>query len=463
MLKKILAAVLAAAACVTCFVGCGGGGNTGTSVSTNEESKTGSSGKTGDLPTVKIAVVGSEDEVSIIDKLIAGYKSQEGNGDKKIEKIRISGSLDNYYNTHSRTGSLPDMIQVYDYSSEYWTYKNMYRSVSDLMQRDGFDTSAYFDSSMKIAQSGQEGDDDYYWMPRDYNKVVICYNKDIFDFANIEAPQDDWTMEDFDEACRQLKAKTKEIEKKFKVDDFYPAQMQTEWYAVYYPFIKTYGGELFDLESGTAFQNYDKVTAALDTLLAYSDNEYTLSPDMSDIDAFASKQAAMVFTSRPNIQSYAEYLKGYNIDFASMPTITGIEGGATSYIGMGCTGYAITTSCSDEKLDIAWDFLKYIVSEAGQEVFGATGSGVPVLKSLANDENAEWRQFISADLNHEAFVKYPERDLPMNFLRGVKVAKQTEINAQLASMMNGLYTTLPGDRATEYQNLKAKLEGLLNS
>ncbi len=447
MKKKILAAVLAATIGTTCFVGCSGG----------------DSSATGGTVTLKIAVVGSDDEVNIMDKLIAGYKSVEGNENKKIERIRISGDLDNYYNTHSRTGSLPDMIQVYDYSSEYWTYKNMYRSVSDLMERDGFDVSAYFDSSMKIAQSGQTDDDNYYWLPRDYNKVVICYNKDIFDAADVAYPNDNWTMEDFDEACKQLKAKSDVIESELDIDEFYPAQMQTEWYAVYYPFIKTYGGELFDLESNTAFKNYDKVTSALDDLLSYSDKEYTISPDMSEQDAFASGQAAMVFTSRPNIQTYAEYLKGSNLDFASMPTITAKEEGATSYIGMGCTGYAITTSCSDEKIDFAWDFLKYIVSEAGQEVFGGTGSGVPVLKSLANSTTAKWRQFIGADLNHEAFVKYPERDLPMNFLRGVKVAKQTEINSKLINMMKDLYTTLPANRADEYQKLKTNLESLLNS
>ncbi len=445
MVKKILAAALALTICTTCLVGYGC-----------------SSGRKDDPTTLTIAVAGDNDEIKIIEKFIEGYNSVEGNENKKITYVPINdqGGYETWMNKQQYANTLPDMVQVYDFSSAYWTFKKAFRSLSDLMERDGFKTSDYYDASMKIAQSGQGDDDDYYWLPRDYNKVVVCYNTEIFEYAGIETPSDDWTMEDFEKVCKTLSEKSKDIKNKFNKSAFYPAQMKTEWEAVYYPFIKTYGGDLFDIEKTEAFKNYDKVTKALDTLLYYSDEDYTVSPDKSDSDPFASGQAAMVVTSRPKVQSYSSKLNG-KIDFVSMPIITDGEDGVPSYIGMGCTGYAITTSCSEEKLDFAWDFLKYIVSEAGQEVFGATGSGVPVLKSLAESETSAWRQFISADLNHEAFVKYSERDLPLSYLQGVPVAKQMVIKTSLSSMMSTLYTA--PDREEEYRLFKQDLDKKLQS
>ncbi len=444
MIKKILAAALAATICVTCFVGCGG-----------------SSGNKGDSATLTIAVVSEKDEVNIINKLIDGYKKSEGNENKKIEVTKITTGLDNWLSKGIYAKTLTDMVQVYDFSSEYWTYKGVYRSISDLINRDDFNTDDYFASSMEIAKSGQNSDD-YYWLPRDYNKVVVCYNKDIFEFAGVDAPSDDWTMEQFVSVCQKLKKKSAAIKEEFGIEDFYPAQMKTEWYAVYYPFIKTYGGDLFDLENNEAFKNFDKVTKALDTLLRYSDEGYTVSPDESETDAFGAGQAAMVFTSRPSVQSYVRTLEDVDLDFASVPRITDGEAGVPSYIGMGCTGYAITTSCSEEKLELAWDFLKYVVSEAGQEVIGATGSGVPVLKSLADSKTSAWRQAVNENANHDAFVKYPERDLPMNYLKGVKVAKHTTINEKLVSMMSTFYVET-GDRKEAYKKLKSDLETLLKA
>ena len=53
--------------------------------------------------------------------------------------------------------------------------------------------------------------------------------------------------------------------------------------------------------------------------------------------------------------------------------------------------------------DICWDFIKFVITTEGQEVAGASGSNVPVLKSLYAD--GAWRKVAKlSGMNHEAFV-----------------------------------------------------------
>ena len=72
-------------------------------------------------------------------------------------------------------------------------------------------------------------------------------------------------------------------------------------------------------------------------------------------------------------------------------------------IASGNSGYAISRVWEGKGVevngvyksytDLSWDFLKFIITEEGQEVAGATGLNIPVLKSL-----------YSAETNGEEFV-----------------------------------------------------------
>ena len=65
----------------------------------------------------------------------------------------------------------------------------------------------------------------------------------------------------------------------------------------------------------------------------------------------------------------------------------------------------------------AWKFIKFIGSEEGQRAFATTAGCVPVLKSVAEDENSAWRGFTGIkgdELNHGAFIADSDRDLYLN-------------------------------------------------
>lgn len=437
---------MAAVLCLSA-AGCGGGGNS----------------DKGGAYTITIGVIGDSVETGIINRLKEGFLKNEENKNIKITLVKMN-EYDTWVVGRMSTKTIPDMIQVYDYNSRYWTNMGLFQSVTDLMERDGVNPADFSSSVIGMAQSG--AGDDYYWLPRDYNKMVVCVNTEMFEIAGIEIPKDDWTMTDFYNVCKQLKAKEADIKKVTKQTTFYPAEMQLNSTEIYYPFIRAYGGDFFAVNDGSisVYNDLNKVKQGANALLKYADEGLCLPPDTTAA-AFINKQAAMMFTTRPNVPNYAKRLDN-KIDFVSMPAIEDRAEGEESYIGMGCTGYTITSFCPEEKRETAWKFLKYIVSEEGQELLGEMGNGVPVLNSLLNSKDAAWRQYISADLNHEAFYKYPERDLPaISYLDNIPIAKHLTVYSTLKiKLLKEVYEQEISARDNYYiTNLKVALERNLAS
>ena len=198
----------------------------------------------------------------------------------------------------------------------------------------------------------------------------------------------------------------------------------------------------------------------LNTLLALADDGLAVEPTQTG-SPFPSKQCAMMFTVRPNITSYAGSLTdaegNATIDFVSMPAFEGVE---NFYIGMGCTGYAISKQCAEDKRDLAWDFLKFVMTEDGQNAFCESGAGVPVLVSMANDTEASWRQYLP-EANHDAFIQYDTRDLPMTeYLNGIDPSKHIAVRTVLTdNMTKNLFSA--GDRNSYYSQLSEMLMNAL--
>ena len=388
-----------------------------------------------DPDTIKIAVVGDQSERDVLKAFIAGYKALPGNEDKKISPIYME-DYDGFIERtlRNKKGVLPDIIQVFDIKSGYYANADLDGAgnsllipISSYMKRDGIGESSLVDASVSITKC-RIGSDEMYWVPRDYNKIVVAYNKEMFRLAGItERPSDDWTWGDFVEICETLKAHENEIMEYSRKDVFYPVDMNLNFQAVYYPFLESYGIPLVDAKTKTCFGDdlegaknaWGKLlNMVIDGLAAPADNKIP----------FASKQSAMMFITRPDLPNYVNGVGNNNIDFITLPTNEGLTDGQISYIGMGATGYGITTHCPDSKKEAAWDFLKYIISVDGQNVFSKTGSCIPCLKSLLSDENAEFRQYINKDLNHEAFVSYTERDLfAGKFLEGLDPEEQRDV------------------------------------
>ena len=77
----------------------------------------------------------------------------------KVKIVNLTGSYNEAVYRMHMAGELPDVIQVFDDTSAYWTSKGIYAKLDEYIARDNIDLSLYVDSMIDIARSGQGNDD----------------------------------------------------------------------------------------------------------------------------------------------------------------------------------------------------------------------------------------------------------------------------------------------------------------
>lgn len=311
-------------------------------------------------------------------------------------------------NNYIATDSMPDVVWCTgDYHAPY-SSTGHYEDLTPYFERDNVDLGAYYESSINSARlTSDKAADNYssvWFMPRDYNRLTIMYNKDIFDKAGLEYPKSDWTWQDFLDTCETLRSKMDNGENGLSKFMF-PADLLLRDNVGLFTALTAEGGSIVDA-SGNSNINGMNTQLAYEKLRGYVRDGLVVDPTKSTSVSFARNTIAMSACVRPVIPTY---INDVNLDFAPYPL------SATASVSAGCSGYAM--SAKSKHKEEAWQFIKFIGSEEGQRAFATTAGCVPVLKSVANDETSSWRRFtgIKGDaLNHAAFVANSERDLYIN-------------------------------------------------
>ena len=131
---------------------------------------------------------------------------------------------------------------------------------------------------------------------------------------------------------------------------------------------------------------------------------------------FSSGNLFMSVVSRPVVLGYGNTFKGMYGEGTHMEAIRF----PVENIAAGCSGYAISSiwegktmtvnGVSKSYTDLSWDFIKFIITEEGQEAAGETGLNIPVLKKLYNTESnggkePAWRKVASlGSMDNDAWV-----------------------------------------------------------
>jgi multiple sugar transport system substrate-binding protein len=230
-----------------------------------------------------------------------------------------------------------------------------------------------FDGVYPATLTAYKVGDAYYGLPRDFQTIVLYYNKDMFDAAGVGYPTADWTYEDLRAAAKKL---TLDKNGDGTVDQwgFWDGgyDMEPFWGAL----VWAYGGEVIkdgatmigSPEATTAFQlmhdmwAVDKSMPTEQQLAAYG------------WDGFLSGVSAMGVSGHWSVPEYSTV--AFKWDIAPMPK--GPAGRATS---VNSAGFVIA---KDSKApDAAWEFVKYAFSDAGQSELAKIGLAIPVRKSVA--------------------------------------------------------------------------------
>ena len=313
------------------------------------------------------------------------------------------------------TGTKLDVIWVPDAYVTSLADQGLLYNLQNYMEKseaDGlFNPDDYQPAMMKLGQYKHGSDPDntaQYFLPRDYSKIVTYINTSLveqyapdFDVQYYVEHMDEWTWDVMLDLCEQLQNGMANEQTKPRI-----VEAMWRWLILFYGLVQAEDGSYLDADGNPVldegFQN------ALNLVRDLIDEGYTtFDTNLTELNRFHSAQAVIAFQSRPYMATAV--VLGDDLEILPFPAI-----GSDPKVGTGTTGYGICTS--SENPDLAWEFIRYMMSENGQTVLSETGKAVPSMISLQEGENPGWKQFYSQyNYNHDAFVYAPERDVVMDY------------------------------------------------
>jgi multiple sugar transport system substrate-binding protein len=243
--------------------------------------------------------------------------------------------------------------------------------------------------------------DGYYGLPRDFQTIVLFYNKDMFDAAGVDYPTADWTYDDLLAAAKKL---TLDTDNDGKVDQYGFWADTWDMELLWSEAVWAYGGEIISEDHAKTLIGEGGARDAW----AYIDSLYkegviptpTSSGEFGD-DLFQPKISAMTTIGHWAVPGYVQ--AGINFDVAPMPS--GPAGRATS---VNSAGFVIA---KDSKHPDAARVQQAALSDGPDQLVQRDCH--PVLKSVAEsvlpNSLAAERQSSGPLFAHEArFQSYEE-------------------------------------------------------
>ena len=395
---------------------------------------------------ITVACQQEEGEIEVLEKLAEEYEKTHTDVNIIIKDFG-GGGLDDYMTNNGRVKTLADIVWVPDDLFAPWAEKGgffldlreFYESSEETAYSNYYESmlhAASYTGEYKPLSESTDAKYGLYYAPRDYNKIGIAYNTQLFQQFGIEVPTDfsheAWNMETFIDflqgAAEKIQKKGAAYALTYRAISFF-----LQWEPVYTTVFKEMGGDSIVKEDGTLnldSENNKKLMRKLyDELFS---NETIIGTEMD----FKKGYTLMATCVRP--VAYTAYMqrKG-TVDFLPFPA---------KAIGAGCSGYAITkekanatqtvNGVTKTNKELCWDFIKYIITEEGQQVAGSFGTSVPILKSLK--ENGEWTKAMGEGKNHAAWLAGEELRLTTynRYATDIRTALRANVSAIFSDLQN---------------------------
>lgn len=356
---------------------------TGCSNNSGNSAASGSSSSGTPSGTITYNFWGNTDEAKNIQTIVDNY--QKTNPNVKVNIVYSDWT--NYWTklqTQFASGSAPDVfamsttMYLKQYASKGWL-----ANMSELAERDGLDMSKYYQAAIDLNSYNGV----LYSMPQDINTIIMAYNKDLFDKANLKVPGDDVTWDEILEDAKLLtidengKNSTEPGFDKDHIKQWGISNFGSESDAAVDPMCNSNGVGMISDDGKTA-QLTDP--AVVDSIKYLYDLIWTyhVAPDYNTVpagtDIFVTGQSAIA-----RLPSYLLYgyksTTGLNYEVSQMPA--GKSG--KHYNAVQSKGISIYSK--SKNIDAAWDFVKYIGSEECYTNVVKAGSGLSPIESVNKD------------------------------------------------------------------------------
>lgn len=385
--KRILSAALAAALSLS-MVACGG------ATSSSEGESTQKTEADGEGVTLTMACWGSELDV----------KAYQERADLLHEKypeltLKVMNLPNDGYDTKIQTmlasDNAPDIIQVAESSNSYAS-KGVFADIGQMAQDAGVDMESRFGG----ATEAYKWQGKLYAMPDRSGAMVLYYNRDMFDAAQVEYPTKDWTWEDFLSAAQALTVAG---------DDGVVTQYGFAaggWWPWWMSFMYQNGGRILDESMENVVVNSPENVEAINF---YTDlvHKYKVAPSADDYSRFGLKDGqpdplfaqghtAMCLTGYWNIGSLSSVEE---INWNIAPLWKNKESATFSF----GSGLAIPEKC--ENKEAAFKAVEFLTSEEGQAPIVTNNQDAPANLDLLRSDlflHPEWAK--EKDINLAAFA-----------------------------------------------------------
>lgn len=451
--KKVMAMLAVAAMMTVALTGCGGGGATTTAAGdttaagntaaadetaaatdTDWEGASVASGLSGKVTYMHS---GDDYEREMYANVFSSYQKYAPG--VEIEQMYVPSDYYTKLQTLATADSLPDLFWVAESSARMYYDAGLLANMDDYMKQYPQLTEDIIDGVLEFGQF----DGSQYAFPKDWTSYVMYINKDMFKEAGVEAPTNDWTVEEYKDLAAQM---TQMSADGSRVEVYGTAinNYRADWIN----WMGNYDAEWFkdgksNLSSPEAKQGlgvmYDLVQAGSapspGTVSATGDSEDRL---------FIIGKVAMYPSGRWTIPSFRSECD-FEWDAVEMPK------GTTRTCPFICSMVGIAST--SENKDIAANVLSYQMSDEGLALVMESALSLPVYKDLMANE-----KYVNTPPSAEAFINTSEYLGNPSQLEVCKTGKFSEYN----SMINaGLSEAFEGN--TTLDEALAKIDEQANT
>lgn len=313
---------------------------------------------------------GAPEELAVWQKVVDDFQSANPN-----IKVNVDVSdWDSYWtklNTLVAGGTPPDVFAMDAPLFLDWQSRGALLNLKPFIDK----TPGFLDGFYPQTLKAYELPDGYYGMPRDFQTIVVFFNKEMFDEAGVPYPSPDWTYDNLREVAKKL---TLDKNGDGKIDQYGFAadlwDMELFWSEALWAF----GGDIISADHAKTLigePNARKAWEFIDSMLKDGSIPSPATAGEYGEDLFQAKIAAMTPIGHWAVPGYV----GAGIKMGAAPMPVGPAGRATS---VNSAGFVISKDSKNP--DAAWEFVKFALSEAGQKRLAELGFAVPVLQSVAN-------------------------------------------------------------------------------
>ena len=300
--------------------------------------------------TIKVMSFFAFDNPEVETEVVAAFEA--ANPDIKVEFESVPMSdIFLKYKTLIAGGVAPDVMAMNLENAYTFASLGALAPLDEFITKTGYDTSKVYQSTLDMFKV----DGVQYSMPATFSDVVLFYNKDLFDAADLQYPARDWTQKELIAAATAL---TKDTNGDGKIDQF---GYNFPWWPVV---LAMYDASIWSKDGTTCTLNSPESVEAFQSIVD-ARYKYIYAPtadqlaEQGDWDMFQAGKLAMFPTGPWAVKPFNDNVT-FTYDIAHMPA------GSKQATLVFANSYAMAADSKNK--DAAWKFIEFATGPEGTKI-----------------------------------------------------------------------------------------------